>query len=143
MGTRGPVPKRSDERAGHRAKSDQPDKVASSTPVVAPPADEEWHPQAKRWYDSLHQSLQVRYFEPSDWEYARTLATLLSDELYKARRSSEILKAVLSGMSNLGTTEADRRRMRIEIDRPDPNASANDEGKVAALDRYRRLAGDG
>lgn len=142
MGSRGPVPKRSSERAGHRTRAERPDVVRAAEPVKAPPARRGWHPQAKAWYRSLARSGQSRYFEPSDWELARLIADLLTKQLTSERPSAEMVKACLAAMSALGTTEADRRRMRIEVERPE--LGADDEAKRAALtvlDEFRRLAG--
>jgi len=115
-----------------------PDKVVRSGPVVMPPPDPAWAEEARRWYVSLSESGQVQYFEPSDWAFARLLARLLSDQLVKPRPSSEMVKAILSAMNDLGTTEGARRRMRIEVER-----AVADDGKgaeLAVLEEYRRLA---
>jgi len=140
-GKGGPVPKRSSERAGHRTKAEQPDKVVVPVAFQVPPASEEWAEEARRWYESLAESGQSRYFEPSDWAYARLLARLLSDQLGKARPSSEMMKALLAAMGNLGTTEADRRRMRIEVERAVEQHGKSAE--LAVLEDYRRLAANG
>ncbi len=142
MGTRGPVPKRSSERAGHRTRAERPDVVRLAEPAPAPPARRGWAPQARAWYRALARSGQARYFEPSDWELARLVAELLSRQLRAERPSAEMVKACLAAMASLGTTEADRRRMRIEVERP--GAEAEDEAKRAAvtvLEEFRRLSG--
>lgn len=149
MGSRGPVPKRAEERAGHRTKSEQPDRLAVPAIVKAPPASSSWAPEARAWYRALTRSGQSRWYEPSDWAYARLLARLLSDQLGAEKMSSEMVKAVLSAMSELGTTEGSRRRMGIEIDRPKPGvpagagagAAAADPAAVAVMEQYRRLSG--
>lgn len=137
MGSRGPVPKRSSARAGHRTKAEQPDKVSVPGRVRVPPASRDWASEARAWYQSLRASGQSRWFEPSDWEFARLLARLLSDQMERDRPSSEMVKAILSAMGDLGTTEGSRRRMRIEVEREsDPVESA----EVAVLNEYRRLS---
>jgi len=144
MGTRGPVPKRSSERAGHRTRAEQPDVVRLGEPVAPPPARRGWSPEAKAWYRALGRSGQARYFEPSDWELARLVAELLSRQLRAERPSAEMLKALLGAMASLGTTEADRRRMRIEVERQAAEAEeAAEAAEVAVLEQYRRLAGGG
>jgi hypothetical protein len=139
MGARGPVPKRADQRAGHRAKSDRPDRVTEPGNVKRPPSAADWSPEARAWYRSLEKSGEARFFEPSDWQYARLLARLLTDEMMKSRRSSEMIKAVLAGMDNLGTTEAARRRMRIEVERHANVDDGVENAKVSVLDQYRAL----
>ncbi len=135
MGVHGPIPKRSAERMGHRSKAEKSDvtKASGAEKVPVPKANSEWHPLAKRWYASLAKSGQSRFYEPSDWAFAFSLADDLS--YYKARRkrSSQMLTAVLSGMDRLLTTEGDRRRVRMELDRGEPEVDAS----VVVLDDYR------
>lgn len=155
MGLRGPVPKRSDERAGHRAKADHPDQVRLSRRVPIPAAARDWHPQAARWYRSLRTSGQVRFFEPSDWAEAHLLADLLTRELtaekvvtlpdggqavVKVPPRALMTKTILAAMNELGTTESARRRMRIEVDRHQGGEVVDD--KVTVLDDYRSAFGD-
>lgn len=141
MGTRGPVPKRSTQRAGHRTKAEQPTVIKRRGPVEMPPPEPHWAPAAKEWYEALAASGQSEYFEPSDWAYARILAQLLSLQLTSSRPSSEMMKALLAAMGNLGTTEADRRRMRIEVERAVEQHGKSAE--LAVLEDYRRLAANG
>lgn len=135
--TRGPVPKRSNVRAGHRGEADQPDRVLVRGPVRIPRASRAWHESARRWYRSLADSGQSRYFEPSDWSFARLLAELLSAELEGSPRAT-MVNAILAGMDRLGTTEAARRRMRIEVER---TLAGDDDDSVVVFDQFRRLAG--
>lgn len=50
------------------------------------------------------------------------------------RQSPEMVKALLTGLSNLGFTEGDRRRVRIELDVPEPEAKS---ASVVALALYQ------
>lgn len=140
MGDRGPVPKRSDQRVRRNLES-RPDKVTASGRVKGPPASSTWHRAARRWYRSLGASGQAQYFEPSDWEHARLLAELLSDELSRVPRAS-MVNTILAAMRGLGTTEADRRRMRIEVERAE-DPKGRDDDEVSNLDAYRRRAAGG
>lgn len=136
----GPIPKRSDQRAGHRTKAELARKVSRSQAVAQPAPDPDWHPYATDFYVALRESGQADYYEPSDWELARFLAQMMTHVLYSSRPSSEMFKAILSGMQDLGVTEAARRRMRVEVDRSDPDADKVDDAKVAVMNRYRRAA---
>ena len=128
MGQRGPVPKRSAERAGHRAKADKPDATRMAGTVTIPLASEDWHVYAAEWYDSLSASGQSKFYEPSDWEYARIVAEMASHALTASHPSAQLIKAVLAAMDSLGTTEGARRRMRIEVERSDsPDSDVEDE----------------
>ncbi len=138
MGARGPAPKRSSERRRRNKESTVETVTPISTGVVdAPPAKSTWHPTAKQWYESLKTSGQSQFYEPSDWWYAQYLAEAMSINLrQKGKFSAVLLATVTSGMNDLLTTEASRRRVRLEIDR-----SGQDEGAlpgVAAMDDYRK-----
>lgn len=115
MATRGPVPKRSDQRR-RRNVSDPVSSIARGADVVAPPADESWHPIARRWFESLSLSGQSVFYEASDWAHAEYVAEAMSRNLNAGRFSAQLFAAVLSGMTELLTTEGARRRARLEIE---------------------------
>lgn len=144
MGARGPVGKRSDQRHGHRTKAEK-DSV-TKVPVdggalAAEEPDESWHPIAQRWFRSLGESGQRVFYEASDWATARYLAEAMSRNLEAGRFSAQLFAAVMSGMSSLLTTEGDRRRARVELERA-VATDADEEAAVAALDEWRsRLSG--
>lgn len=95
-----------------------------------------WHPTAENWYLSLTRSGQAIFYEPSDWSLAYLLAEQIS--LALEPRPTQIgvdgdgkpvfkymqmpmngaqLAAILKGASALMSTEGDRRRLSIELDR--------------------------
>jgi hypothetical protein len=128
MGTRGPAPKRTSQRR----RANKPD-----TPVVTgtagprpriPAADRNWHPIARGMFESLGKSGQSSFFEASDWQSARLAAEATSRLLKAERISAQLLAAVDAMWARLLMTEADRRRLRIELDRPtaDTDAEAAD-----------------
>jgi len=122
MATKGPVPKRSDQRHGHRAKADADNitRITETDEIFGPPLDLEGvHPLASDWYDGLRRSAQADLFQPSDWSTARVWTELLSRALNQGDRPSAVLVAAwASGATELLTTEGARRRMRLELDRP-------------------------
>ena len=140
-GTRGPVPRRSSERR-RRNKEAEVETVAPLTEKVPQPAgDPKWHPIALEWYESLSTSGQARFYEPSDWIFAKYVAEAMSRNI-KARGSkfsSVLFASVCSGMSDLLTTEASRRRVRLEIERAD--AAQEPAGVTAIADYRQRLSG--
>jgi hypothetical protein len=141
MGARGPVPKRSTERR-RRNKSSAVETVESIVSTVeAPAANSRWHPIAKDWFESLKTSGQSQFYEPSDWQAARYVAEVMSRNLRQTKFSSILFASVLSAMSDLLTTEAARRRVRMEIERPNPNEGAPPAGVTAISDYRKRLAG--
>ncbi len=140
MGSRGPVGKRSDQRHGHRtaAEKAQTDKVEVFGAVAVPDADETWHEKARSLFESLADSGQARWYEPSDWQYARLLCQLLSDELEAERPRAVMVQTIMSGLSDLLVTEGGRRRVRLEIER---DQSGSVDADVAALDDFRSRVG--
>jgi hypothetical protein len=139
MGARGPVPKRSTERR-RRNKEAKPEQVQPLVASVdAPPANPVWHVIARDWYASLIDSGQSQFFEPSDWQAARYVAEIMSRNLKQKKFSSVLFAAVWSAMSDLLTTEAARRRARMEIER-NPEAPAQPAG-VVAIASYRKAIG--
>lgn len=115
-----------DERAEHRIQA------KDFGAVVKPAADEEWHPVATQLYDSLGESGQSIFFEPSDWAAAYLICESLSRDLHEQPIGTDAdgapifgrvplkganLAAYLKGLSGLGATEGDRRRLSIELTR--------------------------
>lgn len=95
-----------------------------------------WHPVAEDWYLSLTRSGQAIFYEASDWATAYLLAEQIHRNLeprpVQVGQDSEggpviqwmttpmpgtTLSALLKGMAALMTTEGERRRVRIELDR--------------------------
>lgn len=163
MGSRGPVPKRSDQRLGHRAKSevdviDRPDAGFASPP---PKAHEDWHPVARRMFESLAESGQSRFYEASDWALAVFVAESMSRDLkpqflgFKGigegaqqpyfgaiPLKGASLAAYLKAMSNLLVTEGDRRRVALELQQG-PVTDEDDAASVTALAGWRERLADG
>lgn len=140
-GTRGPVPKRSTERRRRNKESKTETVTALTEKVEQPPADSKWHPIALEWYESLASSGQAKFYEPSDWIFAKYVAEAMSRNLRapKTKFSSVLFASVCSGMSDLLTTEAARRRVRMEIERSD--ASEEPASVTAIADYRKRLSG--
>jgi hypothetical protein len=151
-GARGPVPKRSTERR-RRNKDSEVEVVKIEAPaageasdageahVVAPPADAGLHPIAHDWYESLKTSGQAKFFEPSDWQYARYIANVMSRNLkQRAKFSAVLFASVTSAMNDLLTTEASRRRVRLEIERA---GGPEQPAGVTAIADYRKRLGAG
>lgn len=132
----GPVGKRDEERR-RRNK----DVVATETVDVAalaahdvqiPLADEDWHPIAAMFWESLKSSGQAIFMEPSDWSVAYLVAESISRDLEEqvvgiteagdvVRAEIPLKGASLSSyakmFSSLMVTEGDRRRLKIELER--------------------------
>lgn len=142
MGSRGPAPKREDQRRRRNKREDglTVRKAPGAAKVPVPRADDSWHPAAKRWYQSLARSGQSAFYEPSDWATAWVLAELISRELLSGGQlSGSALSAWLKGMASLLATEGDRRRAAVELTRSAEPASAESAG-VTSLDAWKGRA---
>lgn len=144
MGAHGPIPKRSEERR-RRNKDDGPELIQAPAggpedlPDLPEP-DPLWHQIAADWYLSLQQSGQAAFYEPSDWAVARYAADLMSKVLLSERGpNGQLVAALNSVMSSLLTTEGDRRRARMELERKKP--AGPKLASVSPLDSYRDIAG--
>lgn len=133
----GPAPSRSEERV----RRNEP--VVSTTTidlsklngeVKALKSDENWHSVARLVFDSLQESAQVVFWEPSDWAVAYWLCTMLDRDLKPQFAGMQTdadgatnpyvsvmpmkgasIAAYTKGFTNLLMTEVDRRRAGIEI----------------------------
>lgn len=135
MGSRGPVGKRDGERMGHRTKAEKARTTALdvSGVVDAPEPSGDWHPVAARWFESLAESGQSVFYEPSDWATAYLVAESMSRELLIGEPpSAASLSAWLKAMTSLMVTEGDRRRFRLEIERV-----VGGDAEVTSLDDFR------
>lgn len=143
MGSRGPVPKRSDLRRGHASRS-AAETVVTRLPgapaVEVPEPDAEWDPIARMIWDGACESGQARFYEPSDYALLYSLMDDLTYYKRQSRRSSEMLASIMSGLSSLLVTEGDRRRVRVELTR-EPVAGERSAG-VVEMERWRAQFGD-
>lgn len=141
MGTRGPVPARSDQKRRRNAPVKPVERVEVSGEVVVPLPAEHWHVTAAEWYRSLVDSGQSRYFEPSDWQAARFCAELMHLAL-TGDTNAQLVAQVRGMMSDLLTTEGARRRVGIELERKIVEQAGTSRSNVTSMaDRRKRLTG--
>ncbi|GAB3475335.1 hypothetical protein FB471_4487 [Amycolatopsis cihanbeyliensis] len=135
MGTRGPVPKRSDQRVRRNRDEAPVETVTAIGDVEVPPLGlDDPHPLISDFYASLAESAQARFYEPSDWQFAR-FTLHFADQLVKSRRpSSQMLAAVNSALTDLLVSEGARRRVRLEVEREQAKGELID---IAAMFRER------
>jgi hypothetical protein len=137
----GPVPKRSDQRR----RTNKPEGGITRAPSLAaavpvPPAEPDWHPMARGWYESLAESGQAVFYQPSDWQTARVWAELLSRQLFTGRTSAQMIAAWSAAATELLTTEGARRRARLELERAG-EVDLDEDASVTAIDAYRAQLG--
>ncbi len=137
MGTRGPVPKRTDQRRRVNKPEIPLTEAVAGAVSSQPPGEPNWHPLAAEWYRSLADSGQSRFYEPSDWATARLIAESMSRDLnHLMVIPPSSLSAWLKAMTALLVTEGDRRRLSLELKRAESSPEVVDG--VADLDEYRR-----
>lgn len=144
----GPPPKRKDQRR-RRNKTDGPTLV--SVPAGAavsaienkrralPRVSPSWHPLMKDWFRSLKESDQAVFYQPSDWQTARLIAEIMSQELnsgdgVKASMLAEFNRCAASLM----TTEGERRRLRVEL-AAGASSSVKDVESDSVMESYKEM----
>jgi hypothetical protein len=131
-------------RPRSRKGSDQQEtKRGTMLPVEIPDEDPEWHAIAKMLWRSLLTSGQRDFYQNTDWAFAYSLCEditrykepreLASGDLV-FKRSPEMLKALQAAMGSLLMTEADRRKVRVELHEPEPTGPS---AAVSVMESYR------
>src|SRR5690349_12382758 len=90
-GLSGPVPARSDQRVRRNEPEIPIDKIPAIGPVDVPELDlGGWvHPLVSDLYEAMKNSAQSKYFEPSDWAYARLTLYVVNDMLTGVNSAGE------------------------------------------------------
>lgn len=145
MGTRGPIPKRSDLRMGHPHEAQNPQdltRVQVMGVVEAPPLGfEPDHEIVTEIWESVKASGQSIFYEPSDWTMLKFWLMQLNNYLSGTAKAT-MLDVIASNLSNFLLTEGDRRRMKMEIDRSG-EAEALEKAHAEAYDNVIQLATGG
>jgi hypothetical protein len=147
MGQRGPIPERESNLARPRERKGS-DEQAAKRGQLQPIAidwqpDPEWSDFTRNVWDSASASGMADFYQDTDYaelwficqeldRYTKPKVNTKTGELWH-KQSPEMVKALLTGLSNLGFTEGDRRRIRIELDAPEPEATS---ASVTALHLY-------
>lgn len=135
----GAMPKRSDQVI----RRNQPEvPITKVTAIGVVPIPElgipNPHPIVRDMYESLRNSAQSKYYEPSDWQYAR-LTLHFVNKLVRSKTPSAMMLATANTMlTSLLMTEGDRRRVRMEIERQQAPA---DEKVATVADLFKERLG--
>lgn len=114
----GPVPKRSDERIRRNKPDVEITRIEAVGEVEQPELKfTDPHPIIQSLWDSLGDSGQAKYYEPSDWEYMRFILHFADGLIKNSRPSGQMLQTITSAMTDLLVSEGARRRVRMEIER--------------------------
>ncbi|GAA0945981.1 hypothetical protein [Actinocorallia libanotica] len=137
MGARGPVPNRESDLARPRERKGadiHPVTKGVMRPVKVPNAPSDWHPIARRLWDSLKTSGQADFYQNSDWAFAYSLCEDLSEYKKSRKRSGQMLQTIYSAFERLLVAEGDRRRVRIELQEPEEEGET---ASVTAINDYK------
>jgi hypothetical protein len=148
MGSRGPIPDREDNLARPRERKGS-DEQAAKRGQLRPIAidwqpDPTWSDFTLSIWNSASSSGMSDFYQDTDYaelfficqeldRYSKPRVNTTTGELYY-KQSPEMVKALLTGLSNLGFTEGDRRRIRVELDAPEPEQRS---ASVTALHLYQ------
>lgn len=114
----GPVPKRSDQRVRRNKPDVEIDTIEAFGQVEIPDLGlTNPHPVIRDLYESLKDSAQSRYYEPSDWQFARFTLHFANKLIRSGKPSGQMLATVSSMLTELLVSEGARRRVRIEVER--------------------------
>ena len=104
-------------------------------PSSIPPADPEWHPICTMIWEAMQTSGQSYWYQNSDWAYA--YAVMDDVNMYKRSptRSAMHMAAINDALRSLMLTEGERRRARIELERPDETAG---DAELKIMADYRQ-----
>jgi hypothetical protein len=134
----GPVPKRSEDRIRH--DSNVIDKVHAFGVVRKPDLGlgDDPHPIIVDFWNSVGESAQSRYYEPSDWQYFRVSLHFLNNMLKRNDKASAQMLTVINQMlQDLLVAEGSRRRVRMEIER---NVTSQDAEVKNLSDYFKQLS---
>jgi hypothetical protein len=132
----GPVPKRSSDR-GKQPYDNVIERVQAFGVVKKPDLGlgEGTHPIIIDFWNSIGESAQARYYEPSDWQYLRVSLHFLNKLLNSGKPSAQMLTVVNQMLTDLLVSEGSRRRVRMEIEREQTK-----DNVVNIADYFRELA---
>jgi len=134
MGERGPIGKRDEDRVRRNATSEtgvETTEFILEAEVKIPPKTF-IHPTIQGLWLAIKKSVNVKYYEPSDWWYAILTLEIWDDILSAGKRPGAMeLSALDSMLGKMLITEADRRRVKIEAKRGTPDAQKVEQGASA------------
>lgn len=119
MGVRGPIGKRDDEKVRRNATGEDGLETQhfSMTDSVKIPKAKFENPEVQGIWTALQISVNVQYFEPTDWAYAIFALTRIDKALTKGEPGAMMMSALDNMLKQLAMTEAERRRLKIEAHR--------------------------
>lgn len=109
------------------------------------PAMVHWNDLVKGLWNALAIAPMSHYYQATDWAFARLLCEQLHDAMTSingntGQKSASAIGQCMTELSRLGVTEADRRRLRFEVEVSDI-AEEKDAAVVDMESMRQRLRG--
>lgn len=132
-----PAQRKRDSQRTRRNKDEIATKRGQALGVVAwPKPSAGWLPPVVRMYESYQQSGIAAFFEQTDVELVWLACEGLQAWYDGGNRSANQFEFVMGQLKSLGGSEAERRRMRIELENLS-GAQTQEETELAYIDKYR------
>lgn len=135
MGTRGPVPKRSDQRRRRNIPTGPPVEQVGGAAIEVPPLGIPVSDVVAEWYAALADGPEARYYTPAMWQRARIVAQMLDGVLTSSRPSAQMYTALQQDMKALLVDAGELRRLGIEV-QADEAAGDVDTSNVVDWSKY-------
>lgn len=136
--SRGPIPKATNTRRRRNVTpaEESTTKVHGLGTGVPKMPDTAWTEAVKDLWFSLGDSAMSQFYTRADWAFAWVTCVILDEALtvrglQSGQLNAALVTSCMADLARLGVTEGDRRRLRIEIDRPD-------DGSEAEIDAIRK-----
>lgn len=127
----GPLPKRSDQKVRRNKEVIDIDTVQVSGEVEVPELNlENPHHMVEDFWESLTESAEAIYYEPSDWQYARWTLHWMDHTLKASKPSAMLIQTINASLTELLVSEGSRRRLRMEVERNKEQAEVVDIASV-------------
>lgn len=145
VGTRGPLPKRAEDRLRRNKDPQGPARearVVTGLRVTVPSAEDWWSPTAKLMWRALKRDVKAGALEfiNSDWVQAHFIMGELTRYQESSRQNGQVLSSLFSGLTELGTTVGARRRMGIELSLSGPGVADGQVSKVTVMEQWAERA---
>lgn len=131
--SRGPIPKRASERTrNNKTATDGLELVkGDALPYTWTDPSFDWEKPVQRYYMSFQQSGMAAYYQQTDVETLWMACEWMNRQYASGRPSAMILGEVNKMLDGLGATEGERRRLKIELEKPKEEDDGSE--KLAAV----------
>jgi hypothetical protein len=135
MGTRGPVPKRSDQRRRRNVPTGPPVERVGGAATEVPELGIPVLDVVADWYEALAEGPEALFYTPAMWQRARIVAQMLDGVLRSSRPSSQMYAALQQDMKALLVDAGELRRLGIEVQADEEDGDA-DTSNVVDWSKY-------